>query len=130
MRREKNSFLLYYDFEDQTASLTDQQVGRLIRTMLAYERRGELLEDQEPAVTMAFRFLKPSLDSNRVKYEKVCERNRRNRHKGDQSSPVVTSGTDTEPEKEPEPDQEPDTEPDKDAEREREKEKRKKKLDF
>lgn len=118
MRKEKNSLLLYYDFEEQTASLTDQQVGRLIRTMLAYEKRGELLEDQEPAVAMAFLFLKPGLDSNRAKYEMVCERNRRNRHKGDQSSPVVTSGTEPEPDKEPEPDQEPDTDTERDSERE------------
>lgn len=130
MRREKNSLLLYYDFEEQTASLTDQQVGRLIRTILAYERRGELLEDQEPAVTMAFLFLKPGLDNNRLKYEKVCERNRRNRQKRDQSSPVVTGGTDTEPEKEPEPDREPDPEPDPDTEREREKEREKEKRNW
>ncbi len=126
MSREKNSFLIYYDFEEQTTSLTDQQVGRLIRMMLAYEKRGELLEEQEPAVTMAFRFLKTGLDSNRLKYEKVCERNRKNCRKGIQSLPVVTSGADTEPE--PDPDTEPESE--KDREREREKEKRNLKLDF
>lgn len=35
----KNSFLIYYDFEEQTAALTDAQVGRLMRMILAYERR-------------------------------------------------------------------------------------------
>ena len=123
MRKEKNSLLLYYDFEEQTASLTDQQVGQLIRTMLAYEKRGELLEGQEPAVTMAFLFLKPGLDNNRAKYERVCERNRRNRHKGDVSSPVVATGTDPEPD--PDTDKEPDQEPEPDTEKEREKEKEK-----
>ena len=126
MSKEKNSFLIYYDFEEQTTSLTDQQVGRLIRMMLAYEKRGELLEEQEPAVTMAFRFLKTGLDSNRLKYEKVCERNRKNCRKGIQSLPVVTSGADPEPE--PDPDTEPESE--KDREREGEKEKRNLKLDF
>lgn len=121
MGREKTSFLIYYDFEEQTASLTDQQVGRLIRTMLAYEKRGELLEEQEPAVTMAFRFLKPGLDNNRLKYEKICERNRKNCRKGNQTSPLVTSGADPEPE----PDPEPDPECEREREREREKEKRK-----
>ena len=33
MAKEKNSFIVYYDFEEQTATLSDQQVGRLIRVM-------------------------------------------------------------------------------------------------
>lgn len=27
MAKEKSSFILYYDFEEQTATLTDEQVG-------------------------------------------------------------------------------------------------------
>lgn len=103
MSKEKNSFLIYYDFEDQTSALSDQQVGKLVRLLLAYEKRGEIPEGGEPSVQMAFLFLKPGLDSNREKYVKMCERNRRNRSA---SSPVVTSetsGTDTEPDSEPEP---------------------------
>lgn len=61
----KNSFLIYYDFEEQTAALTDAQVGRLMRMILAYERRGEVPTEGEPELIMAFRFLKPSLDTNR-----------------------------------------------------------------
>ena len=38
MAKEKSSFILYYDFEEQTATLTDEQVGRLIRVMLDYEK--------------------------------------------------------------------------------------------
>ena len=113
MAKEKNSFIIYYDFEDQTSDFTDQQVGSLVRAVLAYEKRGELPERAEPAVRMAFLFLKPGLDSNREKYDRICERNRRNRVV---SSPMVTTGTtgttgtsgtcrtDTEPESDPEPD--------------------------
>ena len=39
MAKEKNSFIVYYDFEEQTATLSDQQVGRLIRVMLDYEKQ-------------------------------------------------------------------------------------------
>lgn len=98
----KNSLILYYDFEEQTAAFTDAQVGRLLRMLLAYEKRGEILEDEAPEITMAFLFLKPGLDSNRAKYEKICQRNRQNRNKGGSALPVGTSGTDTEPEYEPE----------------------------
>ena len=57
----KNSFLIYYDFEEQTAALTDAQVGRLM----------------------------PSLDTNREKYDRVCQRNKRNRAKA-----LLTTGDD------------------------------------
>lgn len=77
--KQKRSFILYYDFEEQTAAMTDAQVGRLIRVLMAYELRGEVPpEDVDVAVRMAFQFIKPLLDSNRERYEKVCERNRKN----------------------------------------------------
>lgn len=103
MAKEKSSFILYYDFEEQTATLTDEQVGRLIRVMLDYEKRGALPDREDMLVEMAFWFLKVGLDVNDEKYRKVCERNRANRNGGvRQASPVVTSGTDTEPYPEPE----------------------------
>ena len=76
--KEKNSFLIYYDFETQTAALSDAQVGQLLRAMLAYEKRGEVPEGLEGPIQMAFQFLKPVLDSNREKYARICARNRRN----------------------------------------------------
>ena len=47
MAKEKNSFIVYYDFEEQTATLSDQQVGRLIRVMLDYEKRGVLPDGED-----------------------------------------------------------------------------------
>ena len=93
--KKKRSFILYYDFEEQTAALTDAQVGRLIRVLMAYEMRGEVPEEPDPSVQMAFQFLKPGLDINREKYEKMCARNKKNRNRNNDSSPAVTTGTDT-----------------------------------
>lgn len=99
MAKDKNSFILYYDFEEQTALLSDEQVGRLIRLILDYEKRGILPDREDRLVEMAFWFLKVGLDVNAEKYRKVCQRNRANRNGGkDQWSPVVASGTDTETE--------------------------------
>lgn len=109
-KKGKNSFVLYYDLEEQTKMLTDQQVGRLLRMVLAYEIRGERLEEQEPTVQMAFQFLKPGLDINREKYEKMCARNKKNRNHGNELSPVVTTGTDTEIDPDTEPEIDPETE--------------------
>ena len=82
MAKEKNSFIVYYDFEEQTATLSDQQVGRLIRVMLDYEKRGVLPDGEDTLVGMAFWFLKVGLDLNDEKYRKVCERNKFNRNGG------------------------------------------------
>lgn len=68
MARQKNSLILYYDFEEQTALLTDCQIGTLIRAMLAYEKRGELPETLDAAIQMAFQFLKIGLDVNSARY--------------------------------------------------------------
>ena len=107
MAKEKSSFILYYDFEEQTATLTDEQVGRLIRVMLDDEKRGVLPDREDMLVEMAFWFLKVGLDVNSEKYRKVCQRNKANRNRGsDQWSPVVTDGTDTEPYPEPDTDRE------------------------
>lgn len=107
MAKEKSSFILYYDFEEQTATLTDEQVGRLIRVMLDYEKRGVLPDREDMLVEMAFWFLKVGLDVNSEKYRKVCQRNKANRNRSsDQWSPVVTDGTDTEPYPEPDTDHE------------------------
>ena len=78
MMKQKRSFILYYDFEEQTAAMTDAQVGRLIRVLMAYELRGEVPDGEEPAVMMSFYFMKPVMDVNRAKYEKMWERNRIN----------------------------------------------------
>lgn len=86
MAKEKNSLILYYDFEEQTATLSDAQVGRLIRVMLDYEKRGVLPDGEDTLVGMAFWFLKVGLDLNDEKYRKVCERNKANRNGGKRES--------------------------------------------
>lgn len=90
MAKEKSSFILYYDFEEQTATLTDEQVGRLIRVMLDYEKRGVLPDREDMLVEMAFWFLKVGLDVNSEKYRKVCQRNQGQSQS--RQRPVVTSG--------------------------------------
>lgn len=94
MAKEKNSFILYYDFEEQTATLTDEQVGRLIRVMLDYEKRGVLPDREDMLVEMAFCFLKVGLDLNDEKYRKVCERNKANRNGGKQALEEAQEVTD------------------------------------
>ena len=70
----KNSFILYHDYYEALADLTDEQVGKLFRAIFEYE-----IEKKEPSFTgelkVAFKFIKKDLDINLDKYESICERN-------------------------------------------------------
>ena len=73
-KREKNSFILFYEWEDSIRSLTDEQAGQLLRALFAYEKRGEQYTGGDPAVELAMGFLYASLDRNREKYEETCRK--------------------------------------------------------
>lgn len=78
---DKNSFLIYLDYEEQFNLLTDEQIGQLMRAIMKYEKTRELPQ-LEGMLKMAFSFIKTQLDRNREKYEKQCEKNRENGKKG------------------------------------------------
>ena len=78
MPRKKKSFLLYYEWESIFDGLTDAQLGALLRVIYAYEVRSEEYDGADVAIRMAFGFIRPALDRNKARYERVCERNRRN----------------------------------------------------
>lgn len=79
---EKKSLLLYYDYKSHFDFLTDEQLGRLIRSMLEYEIDGVLPEFDEPILKMAFGFIKSNLDRDRQKFFEKCEKNTENGKKG------------------------------------------------
>ena len=78
----KKSFLVYYDLEEQTKTFTDEQLGKLLRAMFAYEKRGEIMQCDDPYVTMAFNFVCVQLREGKEKYENRCAVNRENGKNG------------------------------------------------
>lgn len=78
---DKNSFLIYLDYEEQFNLLTDEELGQLIRAIIKYEKTKEISE-LNGMVKMAFSFIKTQLDRDREKYEKKCEKNKANGAKG------------------------------------------------
>lgn len=81
----KNNFIVYAELETQTATLSDAQLGQLLRAMFAYNR-GEEPALSDPVVSTAFSFVRPSMDRNREKWEKTAQRNRENGKKNTKSS--------------------------------------------
>lgn len=79
---EKKSLLLYYDYKSHFDFLTDEQLGRLIRSMLEYEVDGIYPEFDEPILKMTFSFIRSNLDRDREKWVKMCKTNKENGGKG------------------------------------------------
>lgn len=73
----KNSFIIYHDYRETLADLTDEQVGQLFRALFDYE-----IDRIEPQfigeLKIAFKFIKKDLDINLTKYENICKRNKEN----------------------------------------------------
>lgn len=78
---DKNSFLIYLDYQEQFDLLTDEQAGKLIKAIIKYEKTAETSE-LDGVTKMAFSFIKTQLDRDREKYNKKCEKNRENAKKG------------------------------------------------
>ena len=73
----KNSFIVYYQYAEHFELLTDEELGRLIRAMLLYDKDGTLPQF-EGVLKMAFSFIKTQLDIDKNKFNTICERNRKN----------------------------------------------------
>lgn len=78
---DKNSFLIYLDYEEQFNLLTDEQVGQLMRAIIKYEKTQEIPQ-LEGMLKMAFSFIKTQLDRDREKYQARCEKNKENGARG------------------------------------------------
>ena len=68
----KNSFLIYYEYEEQLSILSDEELGQLIRAIFKYEKNNEIPKFTG-VLQMAFLFIKGNLDRDREKYDKRCE---------------------------------------------------------
>ena len=79
---EKKSLLLYYNYSDHFAFLTDEQLGRLIRAMFDYEINRVVPEFDEPVMKMCFSFVQSNLDRDLQKFLEKCEKNAENGRKG------------------------------------------------
>ena len=75
-----NHLLLYGTYEKAFKSFSDEQVGRLIRSMLHYLNTGEEIEPkgQEKFV---WSLVLDQLQRNMEKYEAICEENQRKSRK-------------------------------------------------
>ena len=80
---KKPSFLVYYDNEVVVLRLTDDEAGRLFKSLFPYGKESIKPDFEEsPALAMAFDILSMAIDRDKEKYVKRCETNRKNGRKG------------------------------------------------
>ena len=73
----KKGFILFSDIAEPINNLSDEDAGKLIKAIFAYQNGG-VTTDLPVAASVAFNFIKLQMDRSNEHYEKVCERNRKN----------------------------------------------------
>ena len=69
----KRSFVLYFDYRQHLAYLTDEERGKLLMALLEYGENGTEPE-LEGAALMAFSFIRSQMDRDAQKYAETCKK--------------------------------------------------------
>ena len=79
---QRESFILYKSFYAPISHLTDEQLGRLFRSIYLWQINGEADPDPDPDIRMAFGFFFNQFRIDNEKYSAKCEILRNNASKG------------------------------------------------
>ena len=72
----KESFVLYTSQYEAVADLSVQQKGELFDALFQYVRTGDTPKFTDPAIRIAFNFMRIQIDRDSNKYEDVCNKRR------------------------------------------------------
>ena len=73
-----SGFICHDDYLQKTAKLTDEEIGRLFRSLMRYHAKG-IVEDIDGRESIAFDFIREDIDRTEAAYKAKCEKNRNNR---------------------------------------------------
>ncbi len=76
--KEKNSFIVYYEWEEMFGYMSDKQIADMLRAMFSYAKRGEMPEFSNPLLNSNFCVMKYAIDRNNEKYKAKCDKNKEN----------------------------------------------------
>ena len=71
---DKRSLVVYYDILEQLEDFNDEQVGKIFRAMVEYDKNGTI-PNFTGEMKIAFKFIKLSLDKNKEDYLAKCAKN-------------------------------------------------------
>ena len=71
----RKGFIWMNEWSGILKGLSDAQIGRLFRAVTKYDAEGELSDmNDDPALRIAFQFIKLGVDANRDHYDEVCRK--------------------------------------------------------
>ncbi len=73
-KAEKQSFILYHSIRKPLELLDDEQAGKLLKAILNYSEYGEEPETEDGMISMAFAFIRNSLDKDTEAWEEKSQR--------------------------------------------------------
>ena len=76
--KEKNSFIVYYEWEEMFGYMSDKQIADMLRAMFSYAKRGEEPNFANPLLNSNFCIMKYAIDRNNDKYKAKCNKNKEN----------------------------------------------------
>ena len=91
----KNSFVMYNDWHSLVMMLSEEQAGELLQAIYCYHA-GEEVKPKDKTVLGVYEMMCKRFEADGEKYEKICERNRKNglnggRPKGSTNKPTGLS---------------------------------------
>ena len=95
MAKKKETLILHYGLLDDFEYMTKEQIADLIIAIFRYEIYGERPEFKDKLLYPYFQNISRVLDSNKEKYQEMCERNRvraKSRWEGNKKVPPAYSG--------------------------------------
>ena len=78
---ELEYFPCYHSYREKTKNLSDQELGRLFRSLLDYSATGER-QELAGREGIAFEFIAYDIDRAKENYRQLCEKNSENAKKG------------------------------------------------
>ncbi len=81
LNKKRKSFILYNNYYTQIEMLTIPQRGELLTAIYRYVLFDSVAEDMSPIVSMAFSFIKDTLERDNEAYEEKCKKNAENAKK-------------------------------------------------
>lgn len=98
---EKKSFLIYLDNSEEVEMLSDQQAGKLLKSLMKFATNGEKPDFSDGMLRMAFSFMSRAIERDTEKYMEICKKRSEYGKKGRAKiSKQKQADTDTEKDKE------------------------------
>ena len=107
-------FQCYLDNDTILAHLTDEQAGRLWKSLFLYANHDEKVKSDDPMVSLAFDVMVQQIDRDFSKYTDKCEKNKKNRNINNDRQRPSTTVNDGDQEEDKDEDKEEDKEDNKD----------------